>query len=77
MVIGAAGGVGSFAVQIAKALGTTVTGVCGPTKADLVRSLGADDVIDYASEEVDRDGPRYDVVIDTAGNARCLCCAAP
>ena len=68
LVIGAAGGVGSFAVQIAKAGGARVTGVCGPAKAGLVRSLGADDVIDYTREEVDRDGPRYDVVIDTAGN---------
>jgi len=68
MVIGAAGGVGSFAVQIAKAFGATVTGVCGPSKADLVRSLGADGVLDYTREEIDRDGARYDVVIDTAGN---------
>jgi NADPH:quinone reductase-like Zn-dependent oxidoreductase len=68
MVIGAAGGVGSFAVQIAKALGAKVTGVCSTSKAGLVRSLGAGDVIDYARDEIDRDGPRYDVVIDTAGN---------
>ncbi len=68
MVIGAAGGVGSFAVQIAKAYGATVTGVCSTAKAGLVRSLGADDVIDYTQEEVDSRGPRYDVVIDTAGN---------
>lgn len=68
MVIGAAGGVGSFAVQMAKAFGATVTGVCGTAKADLVRSLGADDIIDYTEDEVDRDGARYDVVIDTAGN---------
>jgi NADPH:quinone reductase-like Zn-dependent oxidoreductase len=50
MVIGAAGGVGSYAVQIAKALGATVTGVCSAAKADLVRSLGAGDVIDYTRE---------------------------
>jgi NADPH:quinone reductase-like Zn-dependent oxidoreductase len=68
MVIGAAGGVGTFAVQIAKALGATVTGVCSTSKADLVRSLGADDVIDYTRDEIDRDGARYDVVVDTAGN---------
>ncbi len=68
MVIGAAGGVGSFAVQIATAYGAHVTGVCGPTKADLVRALGADDVIDYTREPIDRDGPRYDVIVDTAGN---------
>jgi NADPH:quinone reductase-like Zn-dependent oxidoreductase len=68
MVIGAAGGVGSFAVQIAKAFGARVTGVCSTSKADLVRSLGADDVIDYTNDEIDRNGARYDVVIDTAGN---------
>jgi NADPH:quinone reductase-like Zn-dependent oxidoreductase len=67
MVIGAAGGIGSFAVQIARAYGASVTGVCSTGKADLVRSLGAEDVIDYTSSEVDRDGPRYDVIIDTAG----------
>jgi NADPH:quinone reductase-like Zn-dependent oxidoreductase len=68
MVIGAAGGVGSFALQIAKAFGARVTGVCSTSKADLVRSLGADDVIDYTNDEIDRNGARYDVVIDTAGN---------
>ena len=68
IVIGAAGGVGSFAVQIAKAFGATVTGVCSTSKADLVRSLGADDVIDYTHDEIDCHGARYDVVIDTAGN---------
>lgn len=68
MVIGAAGGVGSFAVQIAKAFGARVTGVCSTSKADLVRSLGADDVIDYTHDEIDCNGARYDVVIDTAGN---------
>lgn len=68
MVIGAAGGVGSFAVQIAKAYGAAVTGVCSTAKTGLVRSLGADDVIDYTREEIDRDGARYDVIIDTAGN---------
>ncbi|MEU4245435.1 zinc-binding dehydrogenase [Actinoplanes sp. NPDC026619] len=45
-----------------------MTGVCGTSKVDLVRSLGADDVIDYSREEIDRGGPQYDVVIDTAGN---------
>ena len=67
LIIGAAGGIGSFAVQVARAYGASVTGVCGPGKADLVRSLGAEDVIDYTRDEVDRDGPRYDVIIDTAG----------
>jgi NADPH:quinone reductase-like Zn-dependent oxidoreductase len=68
MVIGAAGGVGSFAVQIAKAFGARVTGVCSTAKADLVRSLGAEDVIDYTHDEIDCNAARYDVVIDTAGN---------
>ncbi|NUW41783.1 NAD(P)-dependent alcohol dehydrogenase [Nonomuraea rhodomycinica] len=67
MVIGAGGGIGTFAVQIAKALGASVVAVCGPGKADLVRSLGAEEVIDYTREEVDRDGPRHDVIIDAAG----------
>jgi NADPH:quinone reductase-like Zn-dependent oxidoreductase len=68
MVIGAAGGVGSFAVQIAKASGARVTGVCSSPKTGLVLSLGADDVIDYTHDEIDCNGARYDVVIDTAGN---------
>ena len=68
MVIGAAGGVGSFAVQVARAFGAKVTGVCSTSKAGLVRSLGADDVIDYTRDEIDCNGGRYDVVIDTAGN---------
>jgi NADPH:quinone reductase-like Zn-dependent oxidoreductase len=68
MVIGAAGGVGSFAVQIAKASGARVTGVCSTAKAGLVRSLGADDIIDYTKDAIDCNGARYDVVIDTAGN---------
>jgi NADPH:quinone reductase-like Zn-dependent oxidoreductase len=67
-VIGAGGGVGSFAVQIAKILGAEVVGVCGPDKVELVRSLGADHVIDYTREDV-ADGPeRFDAVIDTAGH---------
>ena len=68
MVIGAAGGVGSFAVQIAKAYGAGVTGVCSTSKTHLVRSLGADEVIDYTRDEIGCHGARYDVVIDTAGN---------
>jgi NADPH:quinone reductase-like Zn-dependent oxidoreductase len=68
LVIGAAGGVGSFAVQIASAMGASVTGVCSAAKADLVRSLGAVDVVDYARDEITVNGPVYDVVIDTAGN---------
>ncbi|SHN47599.1 NAD(P)-dependent alcohol dehydrogenase [Cryptosporangium aurantiacum] len=68
LVIGAGGGVGSFAVQIAKSLGATVTGVCSTSKVDLVRSLGADEVIDYTREEVDRHRGWYDVIVDIAGN---------
>jgi NADPH:quinone reductase-like Zn-dependent oxidoreductase len=67
LVIGAGGGVGTFAVQIAKAFGAKVTGVCSTSKADLVRSLGADEVIDYTKEDF-ADGRRtWDVIVDTAG----------
>ncbi|KAB7745641.1 zinc-binding dehydrogenase [Nostocoides sp. F2B08] len=68
LVIGASGGVGSYAVQIAAAMGAEVTAVASRHKADLVRSLGAVDVIDYASDEVDSRGPRFDLVLDLAGN---------
>jgi NADPH:quinone reductase-like Zn-dependent oxidoreductase len=68
LIIGAAGGVGSFAVQIAKAFGAHVTGVCSTTKVDLVRSIGADDVIDYTRDDFAQTGERYDVVLDIAGN---------
>jgi NADPH:quinone reductase-like Zn-dependent oxidoreductase len=68
LVIGASGGVGSFAVQIAKALGATVTGVCRTDKVDLVRSLGADAVLDHTRQEIDARGVRYDVVLDIGGN---------
>jgi NADPH:quinone reductase-like Zn-dependent oxidoreductase len=68
LITGAGGGVGSFAVQIAKAYGAVVTGVCSTSKVELVRSLGADDVIDYTKDEIDRDGARFDVVIDIAGS---------
>jgi len=68
LVIGAAGGVGSFAVQIAKAFGARVTGVSSTSKVDLVRSIGADDVIDYTREEIADGTRRYDVIFDTAGN---------
>jgi NADPH:quinone reductase-like Zn-dependent oxidoreductase len=68
LITGAGGGIGTFAVQLAKARGAHVTAVCGPAKADLVRSIGADEVIDYTREEIDAGGARYDVIIDTAGN---------
>ncbi len=67
LVIGAAGGVGSFAVQIAKALGGQVTGVCSTTKIELVRSIGADHIVDYTREDFTRSAQRYDLIIDTAG----------
>jgi NADPH:quinone reductase-like Zn-dependent oxidoreductase len=68
LIIGAAGGVGSFAVQIAKALGAHVTGVCSTAQLDLVRSLGAEEVIDYTREDFAEMGRRYDVILDIAGN---------
>lgn len=68
MVIGAGGGIGTYAVQLAKGRGAHVTAVCGPGKAELVRSIGADEVIDYTRDPIDRDGARFDVVLDTAGN---------
>jgi NADPH:quinone reductase-like Zn-dependent oxidoreductase len=68
LVIGAAGGVGSFAVQLAKAFGAHVTGVCSTTKMDLVRSIGADDVIDYTRDDFADGAHLYDLILDTAGN---------
>jgi NADPH:quinone reductase-like Zn-dependent oxidoreductase len=70
LVIGASGGVGSFAVQIAKAFGADVTGVCSTAKVDMVRALGADSVLDYTREDFADGGPRYDVILDIGGNAR-------
>jgi NADPH:quinone reductase-like Zn-dependent oxidoreductase len=68
LVIGAAGGVGTYAVQMAKAFGAEVTGVCSTTKTELVRSIGADHVIDYTTEQIP--AGRYDVIIDIAGNRK-------
>jgi NADPH:quinone reductase-like Zn-dependent oxidoreductase len=68
LVTGASGGVGSYAVQIAVAAGAEVTGVCSAAKADLVRSLGAAHVLDYASDDFTATPDRYDVIIDIAGN---------
>jgi len=68
LIIGASGGVGSFAVQIAKSFGAEVTGVCGTDKLDMVRSLGADHVLDYSAEDVTDGTKRYDVIPDIAGN---------
>lgn len=69
LVIGASGGVGTYAVQIAKALGAHVTGVASAAKADLVRSIGADHVIDYASEDFADGSRRYDLILDIAGSS--------
>jgi len=68
LVLGAGGGVGSFAVQIAKAYGAEVTAATSPSKVDLVRSLGADHVLDYTREDVTAGQERYDVVLDVGGN---------
>jgi NADPH:quinone reductase-like Zn-dependent oxidoreductase len=68
LINGAAGGVGTFAVQIAKAFGAEVTGVCSTAKVDLVRSIGADHVVDYTKEDFTRNGQRYDALIDMAGS---------
>jgi len=68
LVIGASGGVGTFAVQLAKAFGAEVTGVCSTAKADLARSVGAVHVIDYTRADIADGGDRYDVIIDTGGN---------
>ncbi len=67
LLVGASGGVGVFAIQIAKALGAHVTGVCSGKNADLVRELGADAVIDYTTQSVLRAGDRYDIIYDAVG----------
>jgi NADPH:quinone reductase-like Zn-dependent oxidoreductase len=67
LVIGAAGGVGSFAVQLAKAFGAQVTGVCSTAQAELVRSIGADDVVDYTREDVTDGTRQWDLILDCAG----------
>ncbi len=69
LIVGASGGVGTYAVQLARVFGAHVTGVCSTTKVDLVRSLGADHVIDYTREDFADRQHRYDVILDVGGNA--------
>ena len=70
LITGASGGVGTFAVQIAKAFGADVTGVCSTAKVELVRSIGADHVVDYQRDDFTLAGRRYDVILDTGGARR-------
>jgi len=68
LINGAAGGVGTFAVQVAKLFGANVTGVCSTSNVDMIRSIGADSVVDYTKEDVTKSGQCYDLVLDCVGN---------
>jgi len=68
LVIGASGGVGTYAIQMAKSLGAEVTGVCSTRNVDMVRSIGADHIVDYTKDDMTTGDQRYDVILDTAGN---------
>jgi len=74
LINGASGGVGTFAVQIAKSLGAEVTGVCSTRNVDMVRSIGSDHVIDYTRDDFTQSGHRYDVMIDNVGNRSLSAC---